>query len=122
MERVRRLVRETNQFYGGAAHYNGTQVIISNSELDPWSGQGVYQPSLPQGSSVATASVHFIRNGTHCADLHSGNNPDVRAARRIYMKRIAEWLEQEPSAGVWVHAGWTTLTNVLFIYLMLGWM
>ncbi|KAK5979165.1 Serine carboxypeptidase S28, partial [Trichostrongylus colubriformis] len=57
-------VHSTQEYYGGAGGYKGTNVVIPNGSLDPWHALGKY-------TSNDQTVVWYLINGTaHCADMY----------------------------------------------------
>uniref|UniRef100_A0A1I7SHC9 Lysosomal Pro-X carboxypeptidase n=1 Tax=Bursaphelenchus xylophilus TaxID=6326 RepID=A0A1I7SHC9_BURXY len=86
-EQIEENVKKSLEYYGGDKPYKGSNAIISNSDLDPWSGQGV------EKAESDTVKIFIIRNATHCDDLRAGNNADVLEARPLYIAEIRKWLK-----------------------------
>ena len=64
-------------------------LLLSNGELDPWSGCGV----LEDVSDSLIAVI--IKDGAHHLDLRASNDKDtdsVKAARETHKESIAKWL------------------------------
>lgn len=64
-------------------------LLLSNGELDPWSGCGV----LEDVSDSLIAVI--IKGGAHHLDLRASNDKDtdsVKAARETHKESIAKWL------------------------------
>ncbi|CAD5212838.1 unnamed protein product [Bursaphelenchus okinawaensis] len=94
-EQIEKYVQNSWDIYGVTNIFNTKNMIITNSELDPWSGQGLTQYNTDDKSIV----TFTIQNGTHCHDLKAGNNPHVFEARKKYKEEIRKWLADKPKAA-----------------------
>ncbi|XP_073138260.1 uncharacterized protein [Henckelia pumila] len=68
----------------------GSNIIFSNGLRDPYSSGGVLEDISQSIVAVST------RNGSHCLDLHSGNNTDPEwlvLQRKTEVKIMEGWLE-----------------------------
>ncbi|CAD5214267.1 unnamed protein product [Bursaphelenchus xylophilus] len=96
-EQIGANVRKTREYYEQDQPYNGTNIVVTNAEYDPFSVLGL--------TSALDESVSFItiRNGSHCFDFRRGSLSDVVAARHIYKENIRRWMKTEDAAKIKVN-------------------
>uniref|UniRef100_A0A1I7RJZ9 Serine protease K12H4.7 n=1 Tax=Bursaphelenchus xylophilus TaxID=6326 RepID=A0A1I7RJZ9_BURXY len=89
---IEAAVQRTRDFYGHAEDYNGTNVLITNGDIDPWSALGAKVNGPGQSS-------YLIFRASHCEDLAvptSTDVPELTAIRGITMQKLTEWIQGAP--------------------------
>ncbi|MFH4977503.1 hypothetical protein AB6A40_004212 [Gnathostoma spinigerum] len=87
---IHRAVKKTNDYYGGADNYKGTNVVMINGDIDPWSALGHYKER-------ETVVNYLVEGSAHCADMYPSREEDVpglAVARKIIEDNIEKWIEQ----------------------------
>uniref|UniRef100_A0A914CMA3 Uncharacterized protein n=1 Tax=Acrobeloides nanus TaxID=290746 RepID=A0A914CMA3_9BILA len=88
---IKNAVEKTKQQYGGRDHYNGTNVVMPNGNVDPWHALGNYKSNDP-------SVIPILINGTaHCADMEPQNENDPESltnARVIIFQNIQKWIQE----------------------------
>ncbi|RCN45497.1 hypothetical protein ANCCAN_08497 [Ancylostoma caninum] len=86
---IEKSVRTMNKLYGGRDKYEGSNVVATNGNVDPWHALGLYKSN---SSSVVT----FLLNGTsHCADMFWPSTPDIVKAQTLIEQNVRRWLTEE---------------------------
>ncbi|CAJ0584993.1 unnamed protein product, partial [Mesorhabditis spiculigera] len=98
---VTKAVKATNDFYGGAANYKGSNVVLPNGDLDPWHALGRYQ------SDFYSQTTFLIEGSAHCGDMYPPSNGDTRydVIHPLIARHIDNWLNgpPEPSSKLPYH-------------------
>jgi hypothetical protein len=82
-------VKNMKTDYGGL-NYQGTRVIFTNGEIDPWH-LGGFNDEPPN----EMCEVIFIHGTAHCADMYPDRDedpPQLTAARAKIESILGEWL------------------------------
>ncbi|VDK17423.1 unnamed protein product [Anisakis simplex] len=92
IETIDRKIHETLEYFGGSHHFNGTNVVFPNGNIDPWHALGLYSSKHP-------SVVPILINGTvHCQDMQPerpSDPPSLVKARKIIASNIDVWLRGE---------------------------
>lgn len=83
-------IRKTLQRYGYPEDYNGTNVVLTNGEYDPWAPLGSYV----NNPETHTTSV-VTPKASHCSDLYEifeGEPKGLNRTREIVAKEIEYFL------------------------------
>ncbi|CAJ0945133.1 unnamed protein product, partial [Mesorhabditis belari] len=82
-------VKATNDFYGGADGYSGTNVVLPNGDLDPWHALGKLQ------SDFDTQIPFLIEGSAHCGDMYEPELGDKRYDKlyALVSQQIPLWLK-----------------------------
>ncbi|EYB94805.1 hypothetical protein Y032_0167g134 [Ancylostoma ceylanicum] len=86
---IENSVRKMNKFFGGRDNFEGSNVVATNGDVDPWHALGLYNHS---DKSV----VSFLMDGTwHTGDMFMYNNTALRAAQALIEQNVRKWLTEE---------------------------
>ncbi|EYC11990.1 hypothetical protein Y032_0048g1549 [Ancylostoma ceylanicum] len=107
---IEKSIRMMNKLYGGRDKYEGSNVVATNGNVDPWHALGLYKSN---DSSV----VSFLLNGglnctiksrtnpfcrirntsgtSHCADMFSPITSDIVKAQALIEQNVRRWLTEE---------------------------
>ncbi|EYB94811.1 hypothetical protein Y032_0167g135 [Ancylostoma ceylanicum] len=86
---IEKSVRMINKFFGGRDKYEGSNVVATNGDIDPWHALGLYKSN---DASVVT----FLLNGSsHCADMFLPSTPDIVKAQTLIEQNVRRWLTEE---------------------------
>ncbi|VDK56834.1 unnamed protein product, partial [Anisakis simplex] len=92
IETIDGKIHETLEYFGGNHHFNGTNVVFPNGNIDPWHVLGLYSSKNP-------SVVPILINGTvHCQDMYEESRydpPSLVKARKIIASNIDKWLRSE---------------------------
>ncbi|KAK6054292.1 hypothetical protein COOONC_08202 [Cooperia oncophora] len=92
---IEKAVQSTIERYGGADGYKGTNVVIPNGALDPWS---LLSKSTTKDPSVVP---YRVKGGTHCEDMFPPLRGPVREELQVLYKLISQnidnWISNIPS-------------------------
>ncbi|VDM41706.1 unnamed protein product [Toxocara canis] len=89
VQAIENSIHKTNKYYGGRAHFKGTNVVLINGNVDPWHALGLY-------SSIQPSVVPILIAGTaHCADMYADATddlPSLTAARQTIEDNLNKWI------------------------------
>ncbi|CAD5235190.1 unnamed protein product [Bursaphelenchus xylophilus] len=91
-----KALRATRDYYGEPEDYNGTNVVIPNGSIDPWSALGTYVNGPSQYS-------YLIEGAAHCADMSPpGRNdvPGLAHIRSVIFEKLQEWIKDKEVKNV----------------------
>ncbi|GMT21978.1 hypothetical protein PFISCL1PPCAC_13275, partial [Pristionchus fissidentatus] len=73
--------------HGGRTSFNGTNVVFSNGDVDPWSPLGVTE----RGNLDESIVPIVIKGTSHCADFYAAEKsdpPQLTATRATILENI----------------------------------
>ncbi|PIO55922.1 hypothetical protein TELCIR_22687, partial [Teladorsagia circumcincta] len=91
---IEKAIRSTTEYYGGADGYKGTNVVIPNGALDPWSLVSKLTSKDP------TVVPYLVPNSAHCDDmfpLENRNQAGMEVLHRIIAQNIDYWISDIPN-------------------------
>ncbi|KAI6181823.1 Prolylcarboxypeptidase [Aphelenchoides besseyi] len=97
---IEQSVKESQMKYGFPWTYNGTNVVFSSSQFDPWHFGRVNTTNVETHViSIMTPGTHFYFCGVaHCADMYSmyeGEPAGLNATRQVVFGQIDYYLSLE---------------------------
>ncbi|XP_065204036.1 putative serine protease K12H4.7 [Planococcus citri] len=88
---LKRVVNETNTFYGGLKINVGNTVLIHGS-IDPWHSIGITRAEIPN----APYKTIYINGSGHCGEIFppkSSDSEEVRKAQEEIANTLQSWLQ-----------------------------
>ncbi|CAJ1361988.1 unnamed protein product [Effrenium voratum] len=89
-DEVRKNIERTNQFYGGKDFPNGSRVVFTNGEVDPWHALSLLVSPRPDIDTI------YVEGASHCEWMQEwkGMPQQIRNAKQAIQNKVGQWLEQ----------------------------